>query len=47
MAKDPICGMKVDEKRPAGTSNYAGRTYYFCSNNCKVEFEKTPARYAR
>jgi Cu(I)/Ag(I) efflux system membrane fusion protein len=46
--KDPICGMDVDEKsaRAAGrTSEYQGKTYYFCSDGCKQQFDKEPERY--
>jgi len=34
MAKDPVCGMEVDEKTPAATSEYKGKTYYFCDPGC-------------
>ncbi len=47
MAKDPVCGMNVDEKKAAATSSYAGRTYYFCSPMCKAEFDKNPSKYAK
>jgi YHS domain-containing protein len=47
MAKDPICGMKVDEKKAAGRSTHAGTTYYFCSTNCKTQFDKNPTKYLR
>jgi Cu+-exporting ATPase len=46
MAKDPVCGMNVDEKKAAGTVVYGGQTYYFCSAGGKATFEKAPARYA-
>ena len=46
-AKDPICGMMVDEKRAAGTSTYQSKAYYFCSPGCKSTFDKNPARYAK
>jgi len=46
LAKDPVCGMTVDEKS-AGSSSYGGRTYHFCSSGCKSEFDKNPAKYAR
>jgi Cu+-exporting ATPase len=46
MAKDPVCGMEVDEKRAAATAQYQGKTYYFCSPGCKATFEKAPERYA-
>jgi hypothetical protein len=31
MAKDPVCGMQVDEKKAAATSVHKGTTYYFCA----------------
>ncbi len=45
MAKDPVCGMDVDENNPAATSEYEGVTYYFCSPTCKEEFEEDPEEY--
>ncbi len=45
MAKDPVCGMILDEGKAAGTAAYSGKTYYFCSTACKVMFEKAPAMY--
>ncbi len=45
MAKDPVCGMDVDEKSAAGKSQYKGQTYYFCSPGCKQSFEKDPEHY--
>lgn len=45
MAKDPVCGMKVDEKKAAGTSEYKGKTYYFCAPVCKQVFDKDPEKY--
>lgn len=45
LAKDPVCGMDVDEKAPAATSEYQGKTYYFCATGCKVTFDKNPGKY--
>ena len=45
MAKDPVCGMDVDEKTAAGQSEYKGTTYYFCSPGCKQAFDKEPEKY--
>lgn len=45
MARDPVCGMTVDEKKAAGTSTYQGTTYYFCGPGCKVAFDKEPEKY--
>lgn len=44
MAKDPVCGMNVDEKKAAASSDYKGQTYYFCSRGCKVAFDKDPEK---
>lgn len=46
VAKDPVCGMTVDENKAAGKSEYQGRTYYFCAPVCKAKFDSNPANYA-
>lgn len=45
MAIDPVCGMQVDEKAAAATSEYKGKTYYFCAPGCKAAFDKDPEKY--
>ncbi len=45
MAKDPVCGMNVDESKAAATSSYNGQTYYFCARVCKESFDKDPDKY--
>ena len=40
--KDAVCGMDVDPKDAAGKVEYQGKTYYFCSLDCKQKFEKAP-----
>ncbi len=47
MAKDPVCGMEVDEAKAAGSSTHQGKTYYFCSDGCKKEFDENPEKYGR
>ena len=47
MAKDPVCGMEVDEKKAAGKSEYKGKTYYFCAPGCKVAFDENPEKYLK
>jgi YHS domain-containing protein len=47
MAKDPVCGMMVDEKKAAATSQHKGKSYYFCSVACKQQFEKNPNQYVK
>jgi Cu+-exporting ATPase len=41
-AIDPVCGMEVDPATAAGSSEYEGMTYYFCSVGCKRQFDKDP-----
>jgi Cu+-exporting ATPase len=38
MAKDPVCGMFVEEKPNSIRYSKDGREYYFCSNQCLDEF---------
>ena len=44
MAKDPVCGMMVNEAK-GQKSDYKDQTYYFCSDFCQHLFEKDPERY--
>lgn len=45
VAIDPVCGMEVDEASAQWTSEYEGKTYYFCSPGCKSAFDREPDRY--
>lgn len=45
MAIDPVCGMDVNENNPPAKTEYNGVTYYFCSQNCRTEFEEDPEEY--
>ena len=50
MAKDPVCGMYVEEGEHALKTTRMGTTYYFCSEACLVQFqapEKAAARLKR
>lgn len=51
---DPVCAylsdmgcvnVEVCENTPK--SNYDGTTYYFCSKECKVDFDKNPSKYLK
>lgn len=44
-AKDPICGMMIEEGDAVATSDHEGTTYYFCSMDCKEEFDSAPEDY--
>jgi Cu+-exporting ATPase len=45
--KDPVCGMQVDPAKAAGTSQYQGQTYYFCSKGCQTKFDANPGQYVK
>ncbi len=45
MTKDPVCGMQVDPTKAAGTTEYQGKTYVFCSAVCKRKFDSNPQQY--
>jgi YHS domain-containing protein len=47
MAKDPVCGMNVDEKTAKLKSEYNGKTYYFCAQGCKSTFDKSPSKFVK
>ena len=47
MAMDPVCGMEVDERSPAATSEYQGQTYYFCAPGCKRAFDRNPEEFLK
>jgi Cu+-exporting ATPase len=47
MLKDPVCGMTVEDKDAAGTSDFKGKTYYFCALSCKEKFDKNPSQYVK
>jgi Cu+-exporting ATPase len=44
-AKDPVCGMNVERDEAAGKSDFQGKTYYFCSIECKGKFDKNPQMF--
>jgi YHS domain-containing protein len=45
MAIDPVCGMEVDERTANEKATEQGQTYYFCSKECREEFEADPEEY--
>ena len=47
MAKDPICGMEVNEETAKFKTEHMGKTYYFCSAICKEKFEENPHKYMK
>jgi YHS domain-containing protein len=45
MAMDPVCGMQVDEASAQWTSEFEGKTFYFCAPGCKNSFDDDPMKY--
>ena len=42
---DPVCGMKVDPAKAAGSAVHNGTTYYFCGTGCLKRFTATPESF--
>src|SRR5271157_1154910 len=47
MAKDPICGMFVDDRTATITRTIRGTKWYFCSETCAMTFEKPEVELKR
>src|SRR5882724_2643500 len=47
LVKDPVCGMEIVASNAAGTSEAAGKTWHFCSESCKYEFDAEPEKFIR
>jgi membrane fusion protein, copper/silver efflux system len=48
--KDPTCGMEVDQGKAEAAgkvSQHGGKTYYFCSEQCKRKFDANPDSYLK
>ncbi len=45
LVKDPVCNMDVDPATAAGSSEYKGQRYYFCSPGCVKRFNADPEKY--
>lgn len=45
-AVDPVCGMAVRADGAGFTSEWEGRSYYFCCDGCRRRFRAEPERYA-
>jgi YHS domain-containing protein len=45
MTTDPVCGATVDEQESEFKTQFAGKRYFFCSEECRKEFEDRPADY--
>jgi Cu(I)/Ag(I) efflux system membrane fusion protein len=48
-SQDPSCGMMVNEENAKATgltSDYGGKTFFFCSRECKEKFDKSPRSHS-
>jgi Cu+-exporting ATPase len=45
VAIDPICKMDVETSTATLTSEYNGKTYYFCNPYCKTTFDANPDKF--
>jgi P-type Cu+ transporter len=45
-AVDPVCGMTVGPGSAAGSYNYDGVEYHFCSARCLLKFKSAPEKYS-
>jgi YHS domain-containing protein len=48
---DPVCGMDLEESADAAgedpeKAEHNGTTYYFCSEECRKQFESNPQQFA-
>ncbi|HWQ48458.1 MAG TPA: YHS domain-containing protein [Methanosarcina sp.] len=42
---DVVCKMQIDKNAAEFTSEYKGKTYYFCVLSCKKKFDENPEKY--
>lgn len=42
---DPVCGMSVAPETAAGSYDFEGETYHFCSKSCLTKFRQNPKSF--
>jgi Cu+-exporting ATPase len=42
---DPVCGMEVDTSTSELSLEHDGKTYWFCSRGCLLDFRDDPDKY--
>jgi YHS domain-containing protein len=47
LARDPVCGMRVNRLYAAAQFEYQGHTYYFCVPECREKFSRAPEEYLK
>jgi YHS domain-containing protein len=46
LARDVVCGRDIKPEHSKGETEYGGETYFFCSEECLLRFEESPAEFA-
>lgn len=44
--KCPVCAMEMEPADVASEASYEGKSYYFCSDECRKKWDADPERYA-
>lgn len=42
MVTDPVCGRRFDSSEARAHTTYDGQEYSFCSEECRLRFERSP-----
>jgi P-type Cu+ transporter len=45
MTMDPVCGTRINERSTEFQTQFAGKKYFFCSEECRKEFEADPEEF--
>jgi Cu+-exporting ATPase len=43
--KDPVCGKDLQPNTAASSVIRENKTFYFCSDGCRVKFDAEPEKY--
>lgn len=43
--KDPVCGKDLQPNTAASSLNREGKTFFFCSDDCRGKFDAEPEKY--
>jgi len=46
-ARDSVCGMEIKNTIKAPAFVYKGKSYFFCSDLCKIQFEQNREKYVK
>ena len=46
-SKDLVCGAELDKEDVAARQDFEGKTYEFCSEECKDNFAENPGKFVK